>query len=405
MLRYFLCFVALLLVSPFLSAQITIAGAKYDLGTATINVVRWNANNGALLDSVPTPIGGIAIGSSVFDAFQGNYYFSSGNGLNGVDFGDSTFTAYAGTQISNSAEIDMASGKIFGVRNTSLYDSNGTFLSQRLDMLEYNISNNTQTVMGTFAGNRGVYLDASCYNSNQGIYYFIGLDSTLGQCLYAVNTTASVFAFTFVPLNSPGVFAQTLEYDNEYNILYALMIDNSGPGNSHFLVQKIDPWTGIFTLEVDFPQFSSYQIGSCSFDQTTSSMVFVFPDTSAMSLRIYNTVTNTLTNGILPLQFINEFECDNTAFAASKYNTTAVSVPQSTASITLFPNPATTELRIAVPEQVRQLQVIDALGQMTPLQAMGDMNKVDVSRLSPGYYTLRSQLADGSWTQGKFIKL
>jgi hypothetical protein len=52
--RYFFP-VALVLVSHSLSAQITIAGAKSDLGTGTISVIRWNANTGNLLDSVPTP--------------------------------------------------------------------------------------------------------------------------------------------------------------------------------------------------------------------------------------------------------------------------------------------------------------------------------------------------------------
>ncbi len=55
MLKHHLFLVALLLVSHSLSAQITIAGAISDLGTSTIKVMRWNANTGNLLDSVPTP--------------------------------------------------------------------------------------------------------------------------------------------------------------------------------------------------------------------------------------------------------------------------------------------------------------------------------------------------------------
>jgi hypothetical protein len=396
---------ALFLVAQLLTAQIKIVGANFDLGTNTISVIRWNANTGGLLDSVPTPTQGIAIGSSVFDAYAGKYYFADGNGLNGIQLGPNTFTSYAGTQISTSAEIDMANGKIFGVRLTNVLDSSGMLISSSMDMVEFNISNNTETVLGTFAGNQGVYLDASCYNSNLGIYYFVGVDSVLGECLYAVNTQASAFAFTLVPLSLSGVYAITLEYDNEHNILYALMMDTNTPGSSHFLIQKIDPTTGALTMEANFPQYHSYQIGSCSFHQASSSMVFVFPDTTGTILRIYDTVNDTMTNGVLPIPIINEFECDNTEYAATKYNTTAVKSPLSQARMGIFPNPATHSLQVVAPGKVLQVQVVDALGQVMPIATTGDMNTVDVSQLRPGYYILRSLLADGRWTEGKFIKL
>jgi hypothetical protein len=404
MLRYLLTFIALALCTPLLHAQLKIIGSNFDLGSGTINVLRWNAETGTVLDSVPTPTSGIAMGSSVFDAYLGRYYFSDGLGLNSVQFTPGIFTAYLTTQISTSAEIDMANGKIYGVGQTNVLDSNGTYVSSHMDLFEYNIGNNTDTVLGTFTGNQGVYLDASCYNSNLGIYYFVGEDSLLGQCLYAVNTRASTFAFALVPLNLTSMFALTLEYDNQNDILYGLMMDNSIPNTTHFLVQQIDPLSGALTLEVDFPQFSSYQVGTCSFHQATGSMVFVFPDTSGTTLRIYNTLTDSLTTGFLPITNIFEFECDNTEFAASKYNTTAAASPLQPARLKLFPNPVTQELHYVSAEKVVQLQVIDVVGKVTAMPVSEGMSAIDVSRLAPGHYVLRSQSDAGDWMQAKFIK-
>jgi Secretion system C-terminal sorting domain len=405
MLRRPFFLLALVLSSHFLTAQLKIAGANFDLGSGTISVIRWDANAGSILDSVPTPTGGIAIGSSVFDAYHGKYYFAGGGVLNGVGFGPNTFASLVGTSFNTSTEIDMASGKIFGLRQINLLDSNGVFISSSMNMVEYDITTNTESVMGTFAGNQGAYLDASCYNSNLGIYYFVGNDSALGQCLYAVNTTAPAFAFTVVPLNFAGMYAVSMEYDNENDLLYALIHFVGIPGSEHFMIQKINPATGALTMEADFPQFGSYQLGSCSFHQASSSMVFVLPDSTGRVLRIYNTVTDSLTSGILPMPLINEFECDNTEFAAAKYNTTTVKSPIAAAVMMLYPNPAGDELRVVASEQVLHVQVVDARGHMAPLPTSEDMTQIDVSSLAPGYYILRSLLADGSWSQGKFVKL
>ncbi len=393
---------AFILVAQFLSAQIDIVGANYDLGTGTIGVIRWNANTGAILDTVATPAQGVAIGSSVFDAYNGIYYFADFAGLNGIDLDSRTVAAFPGTDISTSAEIDMASGKIFGVRNTDVLDSSGMVISSTMDMVQYHIANNTETVIGTFAGNEGVYLDASCYNSNLGIYYFIGIDSALGQCLYAVPTRDSVFSYTLVPMPSQGRFVQTLEYDNEANILYALMLFVGIPGSEHFLVEQIDPTTGALTLEVDFPQYSSYQIGTCSFHQSTSSIVFVLPDSTGPVVRIYNTISNTLTAGILPIQFINEFECDNSIFAQLKYGVTAIESPTAPTNIMTYPNPAIDVLHLRTDAPIESMYITDAMGRSMPFTANG--SQVDVSGLAPGCYLLIAKLGEDQWSRSKFIK-
>ncbi|MEY3444948.1 MAG: hypothetical protein RLZZ519_3229, partial [Bacteroidota bacterium] len=172
MLKRFFPLLALFFVTTLLPAQINIVGANYDIGTGTINVLRWDANVGTLIDSVATPTQGIAIGSSVFDAYHGIYYFADFNGLNGVDLDSNSYASYPGTDINTSAEIDMSSGRIYGLRSDYVLDSNGVLISSRMDFVEYDIANNTETVKGSFAGNRGAYLDANCFDSNQGIYYF-----------------------------------------------------------------------------------------------------------------------------------------------------------------------------------------------------------------------------------------
>ncbi len=392
---------ALVFIATGLNAQIRIVAAYGSPGVSGLDVIRWNADTGVITDTVATTAQGIVFGSSVFDAFNQKYYFGDGSGMHSVGINPNASSFLGGTMISTSAEVDMATGKIVAVGFEYVYDSIGTFLYSTTNFVQHDINNGTDSIIGQLTGCLGIYADASCYNSNLGIYYFFGIDSLLGECLYAVNTYAPAFSLSKVPVTTPNLNIMTLEYDNEFNIMYALSSTLGATGNLQ--IQQINPSTGAITLEADFPQFTSYQASSCSFDQISSSMVFILGVTSGVfDLRLYNTFTNVLTNGILPGSYLYEFECDNSQFARLKYGATAVNASIAPASIMTYPNPAVDVLHLDTDMPVESIYITDAIGRSMQVTANG--SQVDVSALAPGCYLLIAKQGDGQWARSKFIK-
>jgi hypothetical protein len=395
-------FLALLLATSTVSAQIKLVGTQYNQAASLNEVLRFDASTGAILNTITTTQSSVSLGSTVFDAFTGKYYFRSGPGLNSAEF-DPDGYAYVGTiDILTSAEIDMASGQIYGARSTDVLDSTGGVIQEGVEFVRYDIVNNTATALGSFARTFGIAGDGSAYNSNSGTYYFIGSDSVQGICLYTVPTRDSVFSYTQVPINTSNQTFYALEYDNEYNVLYGLNFIDLGT-SANIQLHQVTPSTGALVLEADWPQFINFQSSSHTFDQTSSSFIFKAIDNNGFQLAVYRTVQNTLNIGVLPSQYVNGLEADNSQFAASKYGSITAVTPASRNAVQLYPNPATDILRV---EGVafNTLQLTDLQGRSLSLERAQDVGSIDVSRLPAGIYLLQGRRNDGSFFSSKFIK-
>jgi hypothetical protein len=395
-------FLALTATAATLSAQIRLVGTRYNQVAQTNTVLRFDASTGVILDSIPTTQSTIALGSTVFDAYAGKYYFRSATGLNSAEF-DPNVYAYIGTlDILTGAEIDMANGQIYGATPVTVLDSVGNLVSMGVDFVRYDIDSNITTRLGGFAHTYGVVLDASAYNSNTGDYYFIATDSVLGTCLYTVATRDSTgFSYAQVPVGSATLFLNALEHDNEYNVLYALaMVDVAG--SPHLQLYAINPVTGAMALEADWPQLSIFQVSSHTFDQTSSSFILNAGDNTGLALRIYNTVSNTLANGVMP-DNVNGVEADNTQFAQFKYNGATIAGDPAQPSIRLYPNPVRDILRLEGGDYQR-ISIYDAMGRLVAVQARPGITRLSVEALAPGTYYLQAQSLNGGMQAGRFIK-
>jgi Secretion system C-terminal sorting domain len=405
MARRFTIFILLLFTSQFLTAQLKIVGTHYNSGTGVTRVLRWNSNTGVVTDSVTTTVPAVAAGASMFDAYNDLYYFADPSTFHEVDFDSVSCTALPGIQQGVNAEISMATGKIFRLKQNSVFDSTGQLITRLWDVVQSRFSTGQDSVLGTISQCLAVYGDVSTFNSNLGIYYFFGIDSLLGDCLYSVQTNASSFTSNKVALGGTGLSFAGIEYDNDYNLLFAINSIGQGP-QRHWQVQQINVSTGAVTLEADFPQLAYYQATTCTYDQTNSSLVFVMIDTaSTFGLYAYNTATNTLTPKFLPSGLsINELECDNTTFARLKYGTVTQTEEAAATKLTLYPNPASDRIQIVGIETLEELFVVDAFGRTTRMQPMANGNAIDLQNFAAGYYNLRAKDNAGNWSQQAFVK-
>lgn len=388
-----------------MSAQLKVVGTYYDPGTDATSVLRWNADNGVVSDSMTTHVHVVDPGTSIMDAYHDRYYFADPSAFHEVNFGASSYKVLPRIKQGFNAEISMATGKIYRLRQNNVHDDAGRLVTRLWDVVLSRFSTGQDSVMGTIRQCRSVYGDVSTFDSNHGIYYFVGIDSLLGDCLYAVQTHAASFTYSKVALRSAGLRFVGIAYDNEFDILYAF--NSTGEGDQrHWQLQQVDVNTGAVTLEADFPQFKDYQATTCSFDQVASSFIFMMRDsTHQPRLYAYATLSNTLIPKFIPHGLsIQELECDNSVFAMLRYGAVGAGNQMPKAEISLYPDPVHDVLYIKGIETLKKILVIDSHGQSIGAERIANGSAIDVSMLPPGYYILRAENHRGRWAQKRFVK-
>lgn len=334
-----LCFSFILSVAGG-QAQINLVGAGINNSTGNIDIIKWQVFDSASVTAYPTILRGYLLGSSVFDAYNSNYYLTGITSNSGGLLSFNTFTNEAGLSpyntFSNITEIDMSTGKIYNLTS----DSVGYF-----SVNEYDITTGTDSVLGVISepGIQGIIVDATGFDSNNGILYYIGFDAVNSSCLYSIPVRDPLFSWSKTTLltTAPGNNFSSVNYDNLNNILYASNAEydsaNNYLGNS---VVEIDHVTGEVVSRGLLAGYPYYLAGSSSFDQNTGNFLLVGFDTDFnQRMIVFDTYTNTYETGFVPGS-VSEIVCDNFAFAQSAYGTTSVD-EQDKPDVSVFPNPAT----------------------------------------------------------------
>ena len=402
MKKLILSFVISVLATASLSAQINLIGASSNQATGNIDIIRWNALDSSSVTVYPTDMIAYLFGSSVFNAYSSNYYLTgitdSVSGLFAYNTATNAQTMSNYTSFSNITEIDMSTGKIYNLKIEE---------SDYISVNEYDIKNGTDSLLGTIyePGIMGIVADATGFDSNNGIFYYAGYDTTSALCLYAVPVREPLFTFSKTILQStlsPGNIT-SVNYDNVNNTLYALytFYDSLWAYAGRKLVE-INEVTGEITERGDLSAFPYYVAGSSSFDQNSGSFLLLAIDSAFVSqMIIFNTYDNTYQTVFAPAA--SEIVCDNSDFARSTYNTTAVKLTEKP-DFTLFPNPASATVTISGlsrQEGVKQLSILNAGGQIVKQLTLSgtDNVKLDISNLDSGLYFVKLTSASGSAIQ------
>jgi hypothetical protein len=397
----------LFFTTTYLPAQIMVSSVYLAPGASSLAVLRWNANTGTVMNNVTTTAQGAMSGSSVFDAVNGQYYFRAPSGLQRISFSPDVADVLNVQFDLNIAEIDMQDGKIYGINFAPVLDSSGTNIISWMEFVEYNLSDSTEAGLLLLPDVAGLLADGSAYDSNHGIYYFVGVDTLQQYCLYSVTTASSSYSWSKAVLGNMAFQTASLEYDNDNDVLYALGrgVDTT-TNTSSSQIQVINSTTGLMTLEADFPQFTGLLLGGKSYDQASNAMVFAAMD-SSLGLWAYNTQLNSLTQLVLPASNIGEIEVDNSEYAAVKYG--AVSSLDALASKTellAFPNPASDRVSLRLPQAHTgaALTVYDVRGKQVAHVKVpaGEASVLDVQAFPAGAYFVQA-LVDGRMLCAKLV--
>jgi hypothetical protein len=408
MKKALLLIITILFISLSAKPQISLIGAAPDFDGGGINIATWDVMDSSSVTIYPTDLQGYYMSSSVFDAYNGNYYITGiiddNSGL--LSFNTKTleqnFTGF--TNFSNITEIDMATGKIYSLTADSM---------DYFSVNEYDIQTGLDSLLGVVyePGTNGIIVDAIAFNSNEGILYYIGYDSVPNTILYSIPVRDEEFSYSetvIIPNNSMGSYF-SLNYDNVNDKLFALNMAYDSTGNfSGTSLVEINTLTGEVIQRSPLQEFYGFVAGSSAFDQNTGSYLVSAIDTNNIQkMIVFDTYTNTYINGYSPAG-VSEIVCDNTVFATETYITTSVEEKQMN-RISFYPNPADTKLTVTVDRGSAgeiMFSIFDITGKQVLQQSFRNVNQVtlDVSSLQPGLYMLKAETKEWPRTSKLIIK-
>lgn len=386
------CYTLLLffLISTSIHAQLNLVGARPNQTTGGIDIVKWQALDPASLEAYPSLLDSYAMGSSQFDAYSSTYYLSgySANepGLLSFNTNSNQQSLSAFSGINNISEFDMSTGKIYTL---------DAYIQDSITVHEYDISTGNGIIVGQIyePGIDGIVVDASAFDSNHGIFYYVGYVTSPDLFLYGIHVRDSVFSYTKTVLNSnaPIDYINGVTYDNVNNTLFALDRQMTSPGQpiGNFVVE-LDKTTGNIIPRGELFALEGFVVGSSCFDQITGTYMLAAYDTAFdLKLVVFNTYTNTCQDGYVP-DGVSEIVCDNYEYAKSAYLTTS-SPDIQPSQLTLSPNPAGEYLKIEYLNPGSVIQVYSMEGKLIESRTSGTDHSFTLStvNLKAGNYLLR----------------
>ena len=350
-----------------LSAQLAIVGVTQDSVTGNLSVVRWDAFTGVVLNSVPTSENSLVMSSSALDVSTGRYYFRGLGGLQEIGFLPPQVSS-TGLQFDlGNAESDMLNGKLYGLSYVAITGSNGQITGGELKVVEYRLADSTEVAVYTVPQVTGYFADASAFDSNHGNYYFLGIDSTLGSCLYKVNLSGTSITHTATPMSGNPSSFYTLEFDNDYNTLYGLGVKEGPDGQiTHFQVLQMDTLTAAVTVVEDLLNVKGYQAGTTTYDQANHALVFIGADSNfVFGLQAFDVANDTLYSLMMPGGMVQELEADNTQYAVARFQgTTSIGRELGGAVLSVWPQPASGWVTVAAPATAVRVELLDLNGRL-----------------------------------------
>jgi hypothetical protein len=349
MTRSIFTIVFLITISFAGKAQINLVGAATNQTSGMIDIVKWQALDSSSVQSFPTMLDGYYMSSSVFDAYNSNYYLTgitdTASGLFSFNTSTNSQSLSPYTSYSNIAEIDMSTGKIYNLRADS---------ADYIIVNEYDIKTGTDSLLGIIyePGIIGIVVDATGFDSNNGILYYVGPDGSSELSLFGIHVRDDVFSYTKMPLTAtaPGNNITSVNYDNVNDLLFAMNATFDSTWNyTGNEVVEIDIESGLIITRGELEGYPYYLAGSSSFDQSSGSLLLVGFDTNFVErMIVFNTNDNTFVTGFIPGN-VSEIICDNALFALNNYIITSVSEAEDQ-EFSMFPNPATDRVSISVRE-------------------------------------------------------
>lgn len=360
-------------------------------GQSINNLVKWNAGETNYLETYPVDYVGVLVGSSVYNSNLGEYYsrvLISENDdyvskMLKYQTQNNSFLLTDVTSVYNgSAEVDMQTGL--------LYSYDGDF-ENNIYLNKYDPITQVSTNLGyyTFNENTFFFPDSSCYDSDNGVYYFIIQDDE-GKKLVKSFITNVGFTFTVIPIIGENIVGNIgLEYSNEENTIHLIYPQfNSDTSTSTMKVGNLNPETGLLTSLQNIAEISALQLFNRTYDQNTETLVFIGINLqNEQRLYLYNTLTNEVVNEPLPQNLLLEIEADNYAYAQLRYAELGANESEMNL-VAVYPNPAQDSFTVNFEGNDSNFELFDLQGKSLLKGSIQNGQSIDIDQLNKGIYIL-----------------
>lgn len=402
-------FLLLLFCSSLCFAQINLVGIRFVEESNSFNMVKWNASTPSLQEDYPMDIPSYLLGSSIFNANVGTYYFRSEFRLNSFNTTNNQLaTVHDETSFNSATEIDMSNGTIYTIFPQSQIPSSSNPDSPYFSIVKLNTVDNSIIEIGTLDEpiTAIALSEGTCYNSDTADFYFVGYDSNGQLCIYKMNTDSTTFSYEkiILPPEDISYSLSGLHFDMQSNTILAIKtIFDIGTELSTREIVQISPVNGAFTSLFTFGELLTIQNGSTTFDQATRSYILVTIDQNFnKNLLVYNTISNTAFTASLPLN-VAEIEADNTNFSTQRYSLSSEYFIQN--EVKVYPVPSKNNITITTSLVGNStVSLIATDGKVCYKNNFSSQTmEVDVSNIASGIYALKLENKSGVITK-KIIK-
>jgi len=404
-----------------------------------IFLVKYDANGNLLWAE---RAGGTSSGSDIsapiaLDA-EGNIYISAYFSGAPVTFGDTTLTGISGMTITKC----NANGKVLWTKNAGNYSVNSIALGATSGDIYMVGSFSTDTlIMGTDtlinAGSGTSDILIAKYDTGANVQWARGVGGPNydGAVSVAVDASENVFAtgyfkssqitfgttiLTNVGMDYDDIFL--VKYNTNGNVLWAKSaggINNDDPasvvldtaGNAYLAGNFSSPsiifGSDTFTITGMFVAKYEAATGSVKWAKAPGAAAATAAAMSAagnvyvtgnfsQSTMSFDTIA--LTNTGITNVFLAKLDTGNGTIVR-----TSVSIVNNTLNVSLFPNPATDNITIEIPQQAK-IQIVNMQGQLVKeIDADSNETSVDISALSPGLYFVKITMGSLAIVR-KFVK-
>lgn len=357
----------------------------------------------------------VVVGSSSFDHLQQRYMFVGVDNQNDKRLYNIDVVApeiisdllYEGFEsvVDSSSFIAIPSELEYDMQYDVLYGL--VYINNVESFVSVDVETGVVTFIAEIPEVEAIYANTSTFNSNDGEYMFLGIDTENNKRFYTIDVSDGSILHN--PILGEGMGNNEMCYDNKTRQVYALARENSNFPFGDLRLVTIDPVTANTTIVGIIPDVDGYALGATTYIQDYSQFVFVGYDTN-FDKRIYviDALTGTLVaNEILSENFV-EVQCDNTVFANKFYekettlgiiNPDQLSVLNNdgTKITSISPNPFWGDLEIVIPDgwgmikDPRLLKVYNITGQLVYENTF--MNQTfatnDLSDLTKGIYIVK----------------
>ncbi|MFK7785592.1 MAG: T9SS type A sorting domain-containing protein [Crocinitomicaceae bacterium] len=377
--------------------------AKMDPATATVSNYSTTS-----LSTV------INLTGSAMNAYDNTYHYTTLDEILTVDLATGALTNSA--TIVNPIANSFFDNYRFNNADSLLYGLARRYIAATQTGELYLSTINTQTGVVTQISpssvGQAIALEGSAIDPYQMVYYYTDGQNLIGLDMY----NGSIYSSMPMTFPGGGQFFGNMAYSCVDTTLYGLVRENFyGPNqtfdSAHVYLATIDPATGVVTniSTSNVSPSGGYSVNASS-TVNPSTMEYYFNDGSDF-IRVSLT-----TGAVVNIQsYTHDNGCnyfDMMRIQTNCIEAKAIRLDPATADVselentvfTLYPNPAGTFVEIQSSNDIENIEIVDASGQLLYSDSYQPGQRIPVNQFESGMYFVRVYQSNGSISQERFVK-